>query len=94
MDPEQVMVADERPDWDREKLSRREYVAKTHRVIMLIGDDLSDFIACVRESPNGACTVPATSASRAEALEKHKDYWGNGWYILPNPMHGTWTSFE
>jgi acid phosphatase len=94
VDPEQVMVADERPDWDREKLSRREYVAKTHRVIMLIGDDLSDFIACVRESPNGACTVPATSASRAEALEKHKDYWGNGWYILPNPMHGTWTSFE
>ena len=18
--------------------------------------------------------------------------WGNGWYILPNPMHGSWTS--
>ena len=21
-------------------------------------------------------------------------YWGNGWYILPNPMYGSWTSIR
>jgi len=94
VEPEYVMIADERPGWDREKQVRREYVAKTHRVIMLIGDDLSDFIACVRESPHGECTEPATSSSRMEALRAHADFWGNGWYILPNPMHGSWTSFQ
>jgi acid phosphatase len=94
VDPEYVMLADERPDWDREKQVRREFIAKTHRIIMLVGDDLSDFIACVRESPRGACTEAATSESRAAALEKYSDFWGNGWYILPNPMHGSWTSFR
>ncbi len=91
---EHVMIANERPGWDREKQVRRDHVAETHRVIMLIGDDLSDFTACVRDAPAGPCQVPATRASRSEALEKHIDYWGNGWYILPNPMHGSWTSVE
>ena len=65
-----------------------------YHMTMLVGDDLSDFIACVRESPHGACTEAATSESRAEALAKYADFWGNGWYILPNPMHGSWTSFD
>lgn len=94
VEPEYVMLANERPGWDREKQVRREFVAKTHRIIMLVGDDLSDFIACVRESPHGACTEAATSESRAGALAKYADFWGNGWYILPNPMHGSWTSFD
>lgn len=92
--PEQVMLSGERPDWDKEKLTRREYIAETHRVIMVIGDDLSDFIPCVREKPAGHCTEAATQASRLEALEKSKDFWGHGWYILPNPMHGSWTTVE
>lgn len=94
VEPDYVMLANERPGWDREKQVRREYVAKTHRIIALVGDDLSDFIACVRENPHGACTEAATSESRAAALEEHADFWGNGWYILPNPMHGSWTSFD
>jgi len=92
VDADHVMLSGERPGWNKEKSSRREYVAETHRVIMLIGDDLGDFIPCVREKPAGACIEGATRASRLEALEKYKDFWGNGWYILPNPMHGSWTS--
>ena len=93
-DADHVMLAGEQAGWDREKLSRREFIAETHRVIMLIGDDFSDFAACVRHKPYGACTEAATRASRKEALEKYKDLWGNGWYILPNPMHGSWTSVK
>ncbi len=94
VDAEHVMLSGGQPDWNREKLSRRELIAKTHRVIMLIGDDFSDFAPCVREEPHGACTDAATRASRTEALHQYQDLWGNGWYILPNPMHGSWTSVE
>ena len=94
IDADHVMLSGEQPGWDREKLSRRELIAETHRVIMLIGDDFSDFAPCVRAEPHGACTTAATRESRAEASEKHQELWGNGWYILPNPMHGSWTSVE
>ncbi len=94
VDADHVMLAGEQPGWDREKQSRREFVAQTHRVVMLIGDDFSDFAPCVRDEPHGACTEAATRASRRETLEKYQGLWGNGWYILPNPMHGSWTSVE
>jgi len=92
VDADHVMLSGEQSGWDKEKLVRREYIAETHRVIMLIGDDLSDFIPCVREKPAGPCTTPATRESRAALLEQHKQFWGKGWYMLPNPMHGSWTS--
>lgn len=93
-DTDHVLLADEKPDWGKEKVSRRQYIAETHRVIMLFGDDYGDFVACSRAKPVAPCTVGATRASRAETLEAYKDYWGNGWYILPNPMYGSWTSVE
>lgn len=93
-DTDHVLLADEKPDWGKEKVSRRLYIAETHRVIMLFGDDYGDFVACSRAKPVAPCTVGATRKSRAEALETYKDYWGNGWYILPNPMYGSWTSVD
>jgi acid phosphatase len=92
VEPEYVMLSGEQPDWDREKLVRRELIAKTHRVIMLIGDDFGDFVPCARKKVVVPCTGPATRASRSVDLEKYDEYWGAGWYILPNPMHGSWTS--
>ncbi len=92
-DETHVMLADEN-DWDRAKIRRREYVARTHRVIMLFGDDLGDFVPCVRTKLYGPCTEPATKASRAQLVDEYTNYWGNGWYILPGPMHGSWTSFR
>jgi 5'-nucleotidase (lipoprotein e(P4) family) len=93
-DIDHVLLAKERPGWDREKLTRREHIAKSHRVIMLLGDDYGDFVACSRASPRIPCTGPATRASRADDLDTYKNYWGNGWYILPNPMYGSWTSVK
>jgi len=92
-DDAHVLLADEN-DWDRAKIRRREYIARTHRVIMLFGDDLGDFVPCVRTKLYGPCDQPATKASRAQLVEKYINYWGNGWYILPGPMHGSWTSFR
>ncbi len=89
-DADHVMLSEEQ-GWNREKSSRRDYVAQNYRVIMLLGDDLSDFLPCVRSSPVDPCTNAATSASRREAVADNNSYWGAGWYILPNPMHGSWT---
>ena len=93
-DPEHLMLANERPEWDREKSTRRNYVAMTHRVIMLIGDDLGDFMPCTRRKPLSPCTEGATVDSRRAATFENKSYWGAGWFVLPNPMHGSWTSVE
>jgi len=93
-DIDHVLLAKERHGWDREKVTRREHIAKSHRVIMLLGDDYGDFVACSRAKPGAPCTTPATKTSRSDALDTYKDYWGNGWYILPNPMYGSWTSVQ
>ena len=93
-DSDTLMLADEEPGWDREKLSRREHIARTHRVIMLLGDDLGDFISCSREKVLHPCTEGATVASRRAATIELSRYWGEGWYVFPNPMHGSWTSVD
>lgn len=92
-DADHVLLADEQ-GWDRAKIGRREHIAGNYRVIMLFGDDLGDFSPCVRKTLYGPCTEPATKQSRQAIIEKHKHLWGNGWYILPGPMHGSWTSFQ
>ena len=51
VDAEHVLLAGERPGWGKEKLVRREHIAKTHRVIMLVGDDYGDFVPCTRAKP-------------------------------------------
>lgn len=91
-DAEHVLLAWQRPGWSKEKLIRREFIGETHRVIALFGDDYGDFVHCTRAKPLEPCTEPATRESRHAALETYADYWGNGWYILPNPMHGSWTT--
>ena len=88
-----VMLSNEQ-GWDRAKIARRQHIAETHRVIMLFGDDLGDFVPCVRKKLYGPCTQPATAASRRQLVEDHRSYWGHGWYILPGPTHGSWTSFR
>ena len=91
-DNSNVLMANERPEWTREKKARRDLIAQDYRVIMLVGDDLGDFIPCTRARPVAPCTEGATKASRDRDVEEHKAYWGNGWYVLPNPMHGSWTT--
>jgi acid phosphatase len=93
-DLDNVMLANEQPHWDREKVVRRNHIAQNYRIIMLIGDDLSDFIPCARKKVHEPCKDGATAASRQRQTELYANYWGAGWYVLPNPMHGSWTSVE
>ena len=94
VEPDRVMLSYERPGWNKEKKNRRDVVARDYRVLMLLGDDLNDFIPCSRARAVPPCEEGATAESRARAVERHRDYWGNGWYVLPNPMYGSWTTVD
>lgn len=91
-DTEHLMLVGEKPGWTREKRFRQELVAKDYRVLMLVGDDLGDFLPCVRAKPVAPCPV-ATASDRDRMTMEFSEYWGVRWHILPNPMHGSWSSF-
>jgi acid phosphatase len=93
-DTAHLMLLDEQPDWQREKQTRRMAIGSRYRVLMLFGDQLGDFLPCVRARAERPCTVPATAASRRGLYEQHATYWGHGWYLLPNPMYGSWSDFN
>jgi acid phosphatase len=75
-----LLMLDERPDWGGDKTSRRSYVARTHRVLLLFGDNFEDFTREARASPE----------ARAVAYERHEGRWGRTWFALPNPTYGSW----
>lgn len=91
-DANHLMLVGEKPGWNREKRFRQELVAKDYRVIMLIGDDLGDFLPCIRAKPIAPCRA-ATAEDRDRMTIEFNEYWGTRWHILPNPMHGSWSSF-
>ncbi|MFT3906871.1 MAG: HAD family acid phosphatase [Steroidobacteraceae bacterium] len=70
--------------WSGEKGPRRQWLARQHDVLMLFGDDLGDFITGARSS---------SAAQRAALLAKPEveQRWGTQWFMLPNPVYGSWT---
>ena len=93
-DDADVSLVGERPDWGSEKKVRRDHIADSYRVIMLFGDNLGDFIPCVNRRAQTPCTEGGTIANRLALTNEHDAYWGAGWYVLPNPMYGSWTSVK
>ena len=67
------------PEW-RDKAGRRAHVAKSYRVLLLVGDDLGDFVT----------VAGADLAKRRQLADERKDWWGVRWIVLPNPMYGSW----
>lgn len=80
--PERLLLKKEKPEWTSEKKTRREYVAKDYRVIMLFGDDLGDFLPDVKKN--------ITAQERDNLVVKYSDHWGSKWFIFSNPTYGSW----
>lgn len=62
-----------------DKRCRRLLVAREHRVIMLFGDQLSDFLSDTGDP-----------AKRRQLAAGYGDWFGERWWMLPNPMYGAW----
>jgi 5'-nucleotidase (lipoprotein e(P4) family) len=63
-----------------DKSCRRRQVARQYRVLMQFGDQLGDFVA-------GPDNRPAT---RHALLDAHRGWFGERWWMLPNPSYGAW----
>jgi 5'-nucleotidase (lipoprotein e(P4) family) len=62
-----------------DKSARRYQATAGHRVVLLIGDDIGDFL-----------TVERDAKARDEALARYERWFGDRWFILPNPAYGSW----
>lgn len=78
-DLETLYFRDAAKGW-KDKSPRRAAVAKTHRVIFVFGDNLFDF----EEKDK------ATLAERDAIVDQRGAWWGTRWFILSNPMYGSW----
>jgi len=63
------------------KEPRRQKIAETHEIVLLMGDNLND-LAEVFEGKS--------TADRAAAVDQLKDEFGQRFIVLPNPMYGAW----
>ena len=79
--PETLLCRGDRPEWNTsEKTARRQEIAKTYRILLLLGDDLGDFLPGVRTSIE----------QRATLVAPYLENWGRKWFLLPNPGYGSW----
>ena len=69
-----------------DKSLRRAAVASTHRVLLMFGDDLGDFVSLSSVHGDWKAKV-----ERRDALaQAYRDFWGAKWFLLPDPMYGSW----
>lgn len=79
-DPDLILSKNERNNWTSDKASRRRFVAQKYRVLLLVGDDLNDFLSAKN----------LTIQQRNRLFLAHQENWGQRWFVLPNPNYGSW----
>lgn len=78
-----VLTRGDHDEAGSEKSPRRTRIAQTHRIVLLLGDDLGDFAPGARKLDRTA---------RAKLVDDHAARWGRHWFVLPNPVYGSWRS--
>ncbi len=77
-----VLLMKNENGWTSDKISRRKLVAKDYRILLLIGDQLGDFL------PLDETTLELDA--RKELADTYKHMWGSKWFMITNPMYGRW----
>ncbi|MDK2742878.1 MAG: hypothetical protein NDI90_08175 [Nitrospira sp. BO4] len=81
IDLDTVLSSGEPPyNWPSDKKDRRIFLAKKYRILLLIGDDLGDFVSLGDNA----------LAHRQQIAEQYADKWGKVWFLIPNPIYGSW----
>lgn len=62
------------------KTRQRASIASQYRILLLVGDNLNDFVSDSKSDPD----------TRRALVNEHAGRWGREWIILPNPMYGNW----
>ena len=77
-----VLLMKNENGWTSDKVSRRKLVVKDYRILLLIGDQLGDFL------PLDETTLELDA--RKELADTYKHMWGSKWFMITNPMYGRW----
>ena len=64
------------------KHEHRQRVSRSHRILLLMGDNLEDFVAGSKAGPD----------ARRDLARRYAARWGREWIVLPNPIYGHWES--
>jgi acid phosphatase len=78
-DPDAVLTQGEKPGWEP-KEPRRAWVAERYRVVLLLGDNLGDFVE----------PADTTLTARQRMADRYERFWGTRWIALPNAQYGSW----
>ena len=62
------------------KTQQRASIASQYRILLLVGDNLNDFVSGSKSDPD----------TRRALVNEYASRWGREWIILPNPMYGNW----
>ena len=63
-----------------EKNCRRRLAGQKYRVLMQFGDQMGDFVEVLANTVDG----------RAQLYAEYDDWFGERWWMLPNPTYGSW----
>jgi acid phosphatase len=69
-------------NWDSDKGPRRALVGNEYRVLLMIGDNLGDFVDAKDNTLN--------PSNRKNIVSNYADYWGVQWFMLQNIAYGDW----
>lgn len=76
------LFSKEQPDWTSKKGTRRDFVAKDYRVLLLLGDNYGDF----------SDDFGGSEADRQASLDKNIAHIGHDWIVIANPEYGSFES--
>ena len=74
-DESRLLLAD-----GKSKSDYRAEVAEHYRILLLLGDNLEDFVTGSRTDPS----------VRSKLTDRYMQRWGREWIVFPNPMYGHW----
>lgn len=76
------LMSKEKEDWTSKKGTRRDFVSKDYRVLLLLGDNYGDFSDDAGKS----------EAERLASLEANMAHVGRDWIFIANPEYGSFES--
>ena len=76
------LMSKEQPDWTSKKGTRRDFVGKDYRLLLLFGDNYGDF----------SDDYGGSEADRQASLQKNMAHIGHDWIFIANPEYGSFES--
>lgn len=91
-DPRAFLLRNDQDGWESgDKSPRRRFLAGSHRIVMLLGDDLGDFLPRAQVRALRQQRPPDRPVG---GMEGSRPPWGARfgaqWFLLPNPSYGSW----